>query len=197
MTVIIKFADWVDAFTEAVGGKFTAVLVIITVVVGFYNVVARYTDRYTLAITGVKLSSNLFLELQWYLFSFIFFLGFAYILKHQVNVRVDFLAANWTPQQRAWVDLLGHLLFLVPFCIMGIYVTLDPVMRSWGLLADGSWGTWEVSPDPNGLPRAPIKTMIIVSFALLALQALAECVKCVAVIIGYRRDFVLHEDMNV
>ncbi len=68
---------------------------------------------------------------------------------------------------------------------MGIYVTISPVLYSWGRLPDGSWGTWEISPDPNGLPRAPIKTMIIVAFVTLLLQAIAQLIKYIAVLSGH------------
>lgn len=180
MKALLNFAHAIDRLTEAVGGLANWI-VIITVLVGFYNVVARYLGRYI----GVRLSSNLFIELQWYLFSLIFFFGFAYILKHGVNVRVDFLYANWSDKQKAWVDFLGTVLFLIPLCLIGIYVTYNPVMTSWGRRPNGTWGTWEVSPDPEGLPRAPIKTMIIVAFALLLLQSLSQTIKHWAVIRGH------------
>lgn len=179
MKALLKFAALIDGLTERVGGLANWV-VIIVIVVGFYNVVARFVGRYI----GVRLSSNVFIELQWYLFSLIFFFGFAYILKHGVNVRVDFLYTNWSEKKKAWIDFLGTLLFLIPLCLIGIYVTYNPVMTSWGRLPNGNWGTWEVSPDPEGLPRAPIKTMIIVAFALLLLQSLAQAIKHWAVIQG-------------
>ncbi|MBE7472762.1 MAG: C4-dicarboxylate ABC transporter substrate-binding protein [Anaerolineae bacterium] len=179
MKALLMFAHWIDGLTERVGGLANWI-VIIVVVVGFYNVVARYLGRFV----GMRLSSNIFIELQWYLFSLIFFFGFAYILKHGVNVRVDFLYTNWSEKQKAWVDFLGTLLFLIPLCLIGIYVTYNPVMTSWGRLPNGNWGTWEVSPDPEGLPRAPIKTMIIVAFALLLLQSVAQAIKHWAVIQG-------------
>jgi TRAP-type mannitol/chloroaromatic compound transport system permease small subunit len=177
---LLKIAGFIDGITERVGGLANWI-VIITIAVGFYNVAARYLGRYI----GVRLSSNVFIELQWYLFSLIFFLGFAYILKHGVNVRVDFLYTNWTVQRQAWIDFLGTVLFLIPLCLIGIYVTYNPVMSSWGRLPNGNWGAWEVSPDPEGLPRAPIKTMIIVTFALLLLQSLAQAIKHLAVILGH------------
>jgi TRAP-type mannitol/chloroaromatic compound transport system permease small subunit len=151
------------------------------VVIGFFNVVARYFGRFV----GLNLSSNAYIELQWYLFSLIFFLGFSYILKHNVNVRVDFLFTHWDEKRQAWVDLLGTVLFLIPFCIMGIYVTINPVLISWGRLPGGRWGTWEMSSDPSGLPRAPIKTMIIVAFVMLLAQAIAQVIKYAAIIQGH------------
>jgi TRAP-type mannitol/chloroaromatic compound transport system permease small subunit len=179
MKALLRFAHWIDGLTERVGGLANWI-VIIVIAVGFYNVVARYLGRFV----GMRLSSNVFIELQWYLFSLIFFFGFAYILKHGVNVRVDFLYTNWSEKQKAWIDFLGTLLFLIPLCLIGIYVTYNPVMTSWGRLPNGSWGNWEMSPDPEGLPRAPIKTMIIVAFALLLLQSLAQAIKHWAVIQG-------------
>lgn len=162
----------VDGLSERLGAL-SQYLVILTVSVGFINVVLRYIGQ----LLGRKLTSNAVIELQWYLYSLIFFLGFAYILKHNINVRVDFWFGRWSPQRKAWVDLIGHLLALIPFCLIALWVTWGPVLTSWGLRPDGSWGLWEVSPDPDGLPRAPIKSMILVAFATLLLQALAELIK--------------------
>jgi TRAP-type mannitol/chloroaromatic compound transport system permease small subunit len=181
MRFLLKFTRIVDKISES-AGLLATFLVLVTIAIGFYNVVARYIGREI----GVTLSSNIFIEIQWYLFSLVFFLGFAYALKHSVNVRVDFYFSRFTPERKAWVDFIGHLLFLIPFCLIGIYVTVSPVLTSWGQLPNGSWGTWELSPDPNGLPRAPIKSMIIVAFVLLLLQAIAEVIKKGAIIRGDR-----------
>jgi len=180
MRAALRLSAAIDRMTDQVG-KLANWIVIFTVAIGFYNVMARYIGRFI----GMKLSSNALIELQWYLFSLMFFFGFAYILKHGANVRVDFLYSTWSIKRRAWVDLLGTLLFLIPFCILGIWVTFHPVLLSWGRLPDGSWGTWEVSPDADGLPRAPIKSMIIVSFGLLLLQAISQVIKYLAILLGY------------
>ena len=166
--------------TEKIG-RLSDWIVILTIAVGFYNVTVRYLGRFI----GLRLSSNAFIELQWYLFSLIFFLGFAYILKHGANVRVDFLYTNWSDKRRSLVDLLGTTLFLIPFCIMGIYVTINPVLLSWGRLPNGTWGTWELSPDADGLPRAPIKTMIVVAFVMLLAQGISQAIKYFAIVMGY------------
>jgi TRAP-type mannitol/chloroaromatic compound transport system permease small subunit len=174
---LLRVSRAIDAVTEWYG-RLLPYLVIVMIGVGFYNVVTRYIGRYI----GVTLTNNAAIEIQWYLFSIVFFFGFAYILKHNLNVRVDFLYAKWGPRRRAWVDLLGTVLFLIPFCILGIYVTVNPVLASWGRLPNGSWGNWEISPDPNGLPRAPIKSMIIVAFVLLLVQAISQVIKYLAVL---------------
>lgn len=172
-----KYMQIIDTLTEALG-SLSMYFVIITVSLGFANVVLRYLGRFV----EIRLTSNLFIELQWYLYSLIFFFGFAYILKHNINVRVDFWFANQSPKRRATIDFVGHLIALIPFCIIGIVVTTNPVLASWGLRPDGSWGTWELSPDPSGLPRAPIKSMIIIAFVTLLLQAIVEMIRLYAVL---------------
>ena len=175
LRVLLRVSGLIDNLSERVGGL-SVYLVIITVAVGFYNVLVRYIARFI----GVQLSSNLFIEMQWYLYSLVFFLGFAYILKNGINVRVDFIYANWSRKRQALLDFWGHLLLLVPYCVIGIWVTVNPVMTSWR--------QWEMSPDPDGLPRAPLKTMIIVAFVLLLLQAISELIKLSAVIQGAEEE---------
>jgi TRAP-type mannitol/chloroaromatic compound transport system permease small subunit len=190
MRALSKFVRVVDAISERLGWL-AMIIVVITVVIGFYNVLARYIGR----LLGLQLSSNLLIEMQWYLYSLVFLLGFAYILKNGVNVRVDFIYARWSKKRKAMLDFWGHLLFLIPFSIVGIWVTINPVLFSWGRLPNGTWGPWEMSPDPNGLPRAPIKSMIIVAFILLLLQTIAELIKLYAVIRG-KEDLVAVQELD-
>ncbi|MFZ4848567.1 MAG: TRAP transporter small permease subunit [Caldilinea sp.] len=171
MVVLLRMARWVDQLSEALG-KVAISLTLVLVAIGFYNVAARYVGRFI----GQNLSTNSFIETQWYIFSVIFFLMFAYNLRHDVNVRVDFLYARWSGRRRTWADLLGTLLALIPFCILGIWMTVTPVLFSWRL--------WEMSPDPGGLPRAPIKTFILVAFSVLLLQAIAQAIKYIAILTG-------------
>lgn len=177
MRLMLRYVRIIDALTEYLG-TISMYLVIVTVFVGFANVILRYVGQFV----GQRLTSNFFIELQWYLYSLIFFFGFAYILKNGINVRVDFWFAGQSPKVKAWIDVVGHLVALIPFCIIGLWVTYQPVLTSWGLRPNGTWGLWELSPDPSGLPRAPIKTMIIVAFVTLLLQAIAELIKLVAIL---------------
>jgi TRAP-type mannitol/chloroaromatic compound transport system permease small subunit len=188
---LLRLSRMIDRLTEQIGVVLN-LIVLITLGVGFFNVVARYVGR----SIGLNLSSNVYIELQWYLFSLIFLFGFAYILKHSVNVRVDFLYANWGERRQALVDFLGTILFLIPFCVIGIYVTINPVLQSWGRLPNGGWGTWEVSPDANGLPRAPIKSMIIVGFVLLLLQAVSQAIKYLAILRGQIDAEIIQADIE-
>ena len=167
MEPLIKYTRAVDRLSEFLG-EISKYVVIITVLVGFSNVVLRYLGSQI----GVKLVNNTFIEAQWYLYSLIFLLGFAYILKNGINVRVDFWFAEQSKKRKAKIDLVGHMIALIPFCILGLYFTIPPVITSFQ--------QWELSPDPDGLPRAPIKAMIIVAFVTLLLQAIAEVIKLVA-----------------
>lgn len=183
MQALLRISRAIDSLMEWIG-QAAVWIVTLLLAVGVYNVIARYVGRFV----GRNLSSNTFIEGQWYLFSIIFFLGFAFILKRNTHVRVDFLYSKFSPQRRALINLLGTLLFLIPFCVLGIYVTWQPVLTSWGLRRNGTWGLWELSSDPGGLPRAPIKTMIIVAFVLLLIQGVSEIIKHVAVLTHAVRD---------
>ncbi|MBD2579684.1 TRAP transporter small permease subunit [Oscillatoria sp. FACHB-1406] len=178
---LLKFSRAIDNLSEKLGWLANW-LVLLTLGVGFYNVIARFLGRFV----GQQLSSNAFIELQWYLFSILFWLGFSYILLHNENVRVDFLYSHFSPKKQALVDLVGTVLFLIPFCLIGLWVTFNPVLQSWGRLPDGSWGPWEISSDANGLPRAPIKTMIPIGLLLLLLQSISQAIKYLAIILGYQ-----------
>ena len=167
----LRLAQGIDAVSEFLG-KVGVYLTMAVIVVGFYNVAARYLGRFI----GLQLSSNFWIELQKYLFSAIFLAMFAYNLKHEVNVRVDFLYAQWSPKRKALVNLLGTLLFLLPFCLLGLWVAWNPLLMSWRL--------GEMSPDPGGLSRVPLRVGVVLVFVLLALQGIAQAIKYVAVLAG-------------
>jgi TRAP-type mannitol/chloroaromatic compound transport system permease small subunit len=163
--VIDTLIEWIEILC--------LVLVSLLVLLGVYNVLARYIGRFV----GTNLASNTLIEGQWYLFSVVFLLGFAVIMRRNQHVRVDFLYSKWSPRRRALVNLLGTLFMTIPFCILAIYIAWDPVVRSWGFMPNGRRIPWEMSPDPGGLPRAPLKTMIIVGFSLLLVQAISDAIK--------------------
>lgn len=164
-----RAASWIDRMNDRIGAVIRW-LVLVMVVVGAYNALARYTTPYT----DLSLTSNALIDLQWYLFSLVFLLGAAYALNHDVHVRVDVLYSRLGPRGQAWIDLLGTVLFLLPFSAVMLWVCFPAVRNSWVI--------GEVSPDPGGLPRYPIKAVILVSFVLLLLQGAAQVVKKVAVI---------------
>ena len=169
MSFLLRFSAAIDRFNDRIGSAIQW-LALVMVVIGAFNAIARYADRYT----GLSLSSNAYLELQWYIFSLVFLLGAAYGLNHDYHVRVDVLYARLSRRARAWIDLIGSVLFLAPFTAVMLWVSWGPVRNSWAIL--------ETSPDPGGLPRYPIKTVILVSFFLLLLQAISQIVKNAAVL---------------
>ena len=164
MKALLKFANTVDRFTEW-QGWLSSLLVILVIFIGFYNVATRYVGRFI----GIQLASNVYIELQEHLFSAIFLLGFAYILKHHINVRVDFFYSRWSVQRRAWVDLLGTVLVLMPLCLLGLFVTWNPLLRAWREM--------ETSGDAGGFVQAPVRTLLFGSFILLLLQSIAQAIK--------------------
>jgi TRAP-type mannitol/chloroaromatic compound transport system permease small subunit len=176
----LRWARGIDRLNEWVG-RVIYWLTFVMVCLGAFNAIARYLDRYT----GFGLSSNTWLEGQWYLFSLVFLLGAAYTLKRDDHVRVDILYSNVSRRGRAWINVLGTVLFLVPFCLLVLYMSWDFVVNSWATL--------EMSPDPGGLPRYPIKTAVPVALVLVLLQGLSMIVKEVAVLRGHEGEVGLEE----
>ena len=171
MQRFLRIADAIDRFQDRIG-KWLYWLTLMMVVVGGFNAVVRYMDKFT----GMSISSNFYLELQWYLFSLLFLLGAAYTLRHNAHVRVDIVYSNLSLKGKAWVDLLGTFLFLFPFCVLMLWVSWPAVMNSWEVL--------EMSPDPGGLPRYPIKTAIPVAFLLVFIQGVSMAIRSLAVLMG-------------
>jgi TRAP-type mannitol/chloroaromatic compound transport system permease small subunit len=123
------------------------------------------------------------------LFGAIVLLVLPYILKHNINVRVDVFSQHFSKKRQALIDFAGHLMALVPFCLFALWVNWDFVLRS--LFQKGErWGTWKVweiweqSPDADGLPRGPIKALVLVGFAFLLLQTVAELIRLGSVLAG-------------
>lgn len=179
---LLAYQKWADAFSEWTG-RIAAWVVIPTVAIGFVNVLLRYSGQ----LMGRRLTSNAIIELQLYLYGSIFLLGFAYVLKHQINVRVDFWYANQPVSRRAWIDFWGNWIALVPFCIIGMWVSFPQAWQSISV--------WEMSPDANGLPRGPIKALVAMAFLLLFLQAISEQIKLYAVLTS-RGDLVHYEEAH-
>lgn len=166
MSALLRLALAIDGLNERVG-RMAMWLVLLAALVSSGNALFRY---------GFNMSSNAWLEIQWYLFSAIFLLGAGYTLKHNGHVRIDILYGRFSPRTRAWIDLVGGLLFLLPTA--GLIAWLG-----WAGFAE-SYAIGETSPDAGGLSRWPIKLLIPVGFALLALQGLSESIKRWAFLAG-------------
>ncbi|WP_117237848.1 TRAP transporter small permease subunit [Thermus sediminis] len=166
MRTLLALAKGIDALSEGVG-RVIAWLALLMALLSAGNALMRY---------GFSYSSNAYLEAQWYMFSLIFLLGGAYALKRNAHVRIDLIYGRLTPRARAWIDLLGTVLFLIPMALGVLYLAWPWAMSSLAVR--------EASPDVGGLPRWPIKLALLVGFALLALQALSELIKRLAFLLG-------------
>ncbi len=169
-----QFSDW--------SGRVLYWLTLAMVGVGAFNAIARYLDKFT----GFGLSSNMWIELQWYLFSLVFLLGAAYTLKEDAHVRVDVLYSWLSRRGKAWINLLGTLLFLLPFCGVVLWMSIPFVSSSWAIL--------EGSPDPGGLPRYPIKTVIPLALVLVMIQGVSIMIRETAVLRGIDLDDTYEEE---
>ena len=162
----IAIARIIDAVNERIG-RAVLWLVLAVTLISAANALMRY---------GFGMSSNAWLEIQWYLFGAIFLLAAGYTLKHNGHVRIDVLYGRWPSRARAWIDLLGTALFLLPLCTLMVWL-------SWHGFVE-SWQRGEVSSDAGGLIRWPVRMLIPMGFALLGLQGISEIIKRVAFLRG-------------
>lgn len=175
MSALLRLSRGIDALNRAIG-RAAAWGSLAMVLMGAFNALARHFDR----AAGGGLSSNAFVEGQWYLFSLVFLFGAPYALRAGAHVRVDVFYGRLPQRARHWIDLLGGLLFTIPFCTFALWIAWPSVAESWSIR--------EGSPDPGGLPRWPIKAAVPLAFALLLLQALSETVKRAAALCGMSED---------
>ena len=146
-------------------------LILVAVLVSAVNAIIR---------KAFDTSSNAWLELQWYLFGMVFLFAAAYVLQKNAHVRIDAVSQNFSKRTRDWIDLLGHIFFLLPLCIL---MTWLGIPYFWEALQNG-----EVSQNAGGLIVWPSKLFILIGFALLLAQALSEIIKRWAVIRGVIND---------
>jgi TRAP-type mannitol/chloroaromatic compound transport system permease small subunit len=163
---LLGIARAIDAVNERIG-RAVLWLVLAVTLISAANALMRY---------GFGMSSNAWLEIQWYLFGAIFLLAAGYTLKHNGHVRVDVLYGRWPPRVRAWIDLLGAALFLLPLCVLMVWL-------SWHGFIE-SFQRGELSSDAGGLIRWPVRLLIPLGFALLGLQGVSELIKRVAFLRG-------------
>ena len=165
------------------------VLAWVVFVLGFFNVVTRYLARF---IERDIIVGEVF-DLQWMLFGVLFLIALNYGVREGVNPRIDFWWANFKDETKARIDLVFHVLLFLPFLWVSTTILYPYAMTALGRSFDGSWDTWklweiwEQSGDAGGLPRGPIKLMMLVGFLLFGSQIIAEIIKSVFVLRG-RKD---------
>jgi TRAP-type mannitol/chloroaromatic compound transport system permease small subunit len=163
---LVRISSCIDAITEMIGNT-VAWLILVAIIISAGNAISR---------KFFSLSSNAWLEVQWVLFGAVFMLAAPHVLRLGKHVRVDLIYRVQTLERRTWVDLLGHVLFLLPFCVL---------MLIYGIpFAAKSLASNEFSINPGGLPLWPAKILIPLGFLLLLGQAVSEIMKCIAVLCG-------------
>lgn len=166
LTYAMKISNIIDAVNERIG-RAMCWLVFLAVVTSSTNAAVRYV---------FSMSSNAWLELQWYLFAAIVMLCAGYTLRHDEHIRIDIIFGRLEERTRIWLDIFGALLFLLPVCIVIGVLSWPPVVESYVRN--------ETSGDAGGLIRWPVKLLIPVGFFLLAMQGISETVKRIAFLKG-------------
>jgi len=175
VTLLLKLSQLIDALNARIG-KATFWLVLVMTIVCASNACVRFVFNY---------SSNGLLEIQWYLFAAVFLLCSPYTLQRNEHVRIDVLAGKLSPRGQAVIDVVGTLFFLLPMVGAVLWLSLPLVAESFKIN--------EMSANAGGLIRWPVKTLLPVSFTLLALQGVSELIKRIAFLAG-RIDDPNHKD---
>ena len=170
MTLLLKLSQWIDGLTERIG-RLTYWLILVAVLVSAGNAVIRY---------AFNISSNAWLELQWYLFSAVFLFCAGYALLHNQHVRIDVISGRMSKRVQIGIDILGTVFFLLPMAITIMWL-------SWPVFVD-AYQHNEVSTNVGGLLIWPARLMVPVGFFLLVLQGLSELIKRIAFLRGLIPD---------
>lgn len=170
MQALLNFSRVIDAFTRWTG-KRLAWLILVAVFIAATNAVVRKT---------LDVSSNAWLELQWVLFGIVFLLCASWTLLDNEHIRIDIVSNLMPKRARDTIDVIGHVFFLMPLCVVMI-VTGGPFF----------WRSFELneqSGNAGGLPQWPAKSLIIIGFTLLLIQGISELIKRIAVMRGLIPD---------
>jgi TRAP-type mannitol/chloroaromatic compound transport system permease small subunit len=170
LNALIALSRAIDAVNERVG-QAVYWLVLVAVLISAVNAVVR---------KAFNVSSNAFLELQWYLFSAIFLLCAGYTLLKNQHVRIDVIAGRLSPRAQAWIDILGTLFFLFPMAIL-------IMLLSWPVFTMALERN-ELSTNAGGLILWPARLLVPIGFFLLVIQGLSELIKRIAFLRGLIPD---------
>jgi TRAP-type mannitol/chloroaromatic compound transport system permease small subunit len=162
----LRLSGAIDRLNESIGGVCNW-LVLAACLVSAANAMIRYAFSY---------SSNGYLELQWYMFAVLVMFGAAYTFKRNEHVRVEIFYVMLSERGQLWLDLVGTLCFLIPSCLLLSYLSVPFFLDSYDTL--------EMSGNAGGLVRWPIKAVLPLGFAMLALQGVSEVIKRIAALKG-------------
>jgi TRAP-type mannitol/chloroaromatic compound transport system permease small subunit len=160
--ILLKLSSAIDWVNDKFG-TIANWLVLFACLISAGNAASRYL---------FSASSNAWLEIQWYLFAGMVLLGGPYTLKMNEHVRVDLFYGMMSERARLWIDIVCGFLFLLPICIILVYFT-------WPWFVD-SWNIHEMSSNAGGLVRWPVKLLLPIGFALMAMQGVSEIIKRIA-----------------
>lgn len=170
MQSLLRVSNAIDAFNTFVG-RWLSWLVVVAVAVSSANAVIRKV---------FDVSSNAYLELQWVLFGVVFLLCAPWTLLKGEHIKIDIINHLFPLKVRSWIDMIGHIFFLVPFCIILIWTSV-PFFLS-------SYHQNEQSLNAGGLPQWPAKSLIMIGITMLLIQAISEIIKRAAVMKGLLPD---------
>ncbi len=170
MQTLLRISRAIDALNGRIG-RALIWLVLVMALVSAGNAASRYL---------FNLSSNAWLELQWYLFSAVFLLCAGYTLLHNDHIRIDVVSSRLNRRAQAWIDVFGTVFFLLP-------VSLFIMWLSWPVFVN-AWTSQEISSNAGGLIRWPARLLVPVGFFLLSLQGVSELIKRIAFLKGLIPD---------
>ncbi len=166
MSLLMRISRLIDAVNDVIG-RWAKWLILLAVLVCAGNAIIRYT---------FSISSNAWLELQWYMFAAVFLLGAPYALRKDEHVRIDVVAGRFSERTQVWIDIFGILLFLLPISLIILWLSIPYFWLSFV--------GHEMSGNAGGLIRWPAKFLIVAGFFLLILQGLSELIKRFAYLRG-------------
>ena len=170
MSLLLPLSRLIDRLSEFIG-RWVAWLVLAAVLVSAANAISRKT---------LNLSSNAFLEVQWYLFAAVFLLASGYTMLRQEHVKIDVLSGRFSKRTQVWIDIIGLALFVLPFVVYIIKLAMPLVINAYV--------TGEMSQNAGGLIRWPVYALLPIGLTLLGLQALSELIKRFAFLQGLIPD---------
>ncbi len=170
MSLLLPLSRLIDRLSEFIG-RWVAWLVLAAVLVSAANAISRKT---------LNLSSNAFLEVQWYLFAAVFLLASGYTMLRQEHVKIDVLSGRFSKRTQVWIDIIGLALFVLPFVVYIIKLAMPLVINAYV--------TGEMSQNAGGLIRWPVYALLPIGLTLLGLQAVSELIKRFAFLQGLIPD---------